>query len=144
MRSSSNILQKNYSLNIVWKINIVFEQKWTCSILAQRYRLGAFHPWLRDVWSKVKLWRSVDCTRIDESTCALRRNRSTNTCAHAWPRLRQSGCILDWLLYPRGIPSSEIPFAFPSSCYASDLQSVWIHFHCAHAKSYTTYIYTAA
>jgi len=51
------------------------KQKWTCFTLAQR--LGAFHPSLRDIWSKVKLWRNVDCTRIDESTCALRRNRST-------------------------------------------------------------------
>lgn len=117
-----NIFQKKSFFEHWYKDRHRFrEQKSTCSMPARWYRLRAFHPWLRDVWSKVKLWRAVDCTRIDESTCGLRRNRPTSTCAHTWPRLRQSGCILDWLLYPRRIPSSEIPFAFPSSCYALDL-----------------------
>lgn len=114
------IFQKSFLEHWYKRSTSFCEQKWTCSMPARWYRLRAFHPWLRDVWSKVKLWRAVDCTRIDESTCALLWNRSTSTCAHTWPRLRQSGCILDWLLYPRRIPSSEIPFAFPS-CYALDL-----------------------
>lgn len=52
--------------------------------------------------------------RIDESTRASRRNGSTR------PRMRAAKVAAFWIDYciPYGIPSSEIPLAFLSSCYA--------------------------
>lgn len=122
--SSRTLLLERGSL---YEGSILFSQ--TEMDLLYRYRLGTFHPWLRDVWSKVKLWHAVDCTRIDESTCALRRNRSTST----YVCTRVATAAAKWLHSGLTSVSAQNTVEWNSFRVSVVLLctglTVWIHFH---------------